>query len=128
MKTSRISSFILLVSLLSWVSVTISKPFPYQPDQSHHPKGLKGATFGSKQGVDQRSFEGVKENYAEEEYYRGLMTRLGSIPPNCAHRCERCVPCVPVQTPTTADHVGVQYANYEPEGWRCKCGSTFFNP
>ncbi|PRQ46877.1 hypothetical protein RchiOBHm_Chr2g0093721 [Rosa chinensis] len=125
MKTSRTSSFILVVSLLCWVSVTISKPFPRQPDQTPH---TKGATFGSKQGVDQKSFDGVKEKYEGEEYYRGLMSRLGSIPPNCAHRCEGCVPCVPVQIPTTTDHIGVQYANYEPEGWKCKCGSTFFNP
>nr|XP_011460301.1 PREDICTED: EPIDERMAL PATTERNING FACTOR-like protein 6 [Fragaria vesca subsp. vesca] len=126
MKSSRISSFILAVCLLSWVSLTISKPFPHQPDQSPHPKG---ATFGSKQGVDdQKSLEGGKENYEGEEYYRGLMTRLGSIPPNCAHSCKRCVPCVPVQMPTTNDHIEVQYANYEPEGWKCKCGSTFFNP
>lgn len=80
------------------------------------------------QGVDHKSFEGgVNENYGGE-YYRWLMSRLGSIPPNCAHRCEGCVPCVPVQMPTATDHIGVQYANYEPEGWKCKCGSTFFNP
>ncbi|KAK9948000.1 hypothetical protein M0R45_003591 [Rubus argutus] len=126
MKISRACSCILVVSLLSWVSLTMIKPFPHQQDQTPS-ENPKGAGFDSKQGVDQKSFEGVNENYGGE-YYRWLMSRLGSIPPNCAHRCVGCVPCVPVQMPTTTDRIGVQYANYEPEGWKCKCGSTFFNP
>ena len=59
--------------------------------------------------------------------YRGLST-LGSRPPNCNHKCQGCIPCDAVQMPTTTDHIGVQYANYVPEGWKCKCGSSFFNP
>ncbi|KAI3495724.1 hypothetical protein L1887_38070 [Cichorium endivia] len=54
------------------------------------------------------------------------LSRLGSRPPRCEHKCRGCTPCCPIQVPTA--HVGPQYANYEPEGWKCKCGSIFFNP
>ncbi|KAL0014992.1 hypothetical protein SO802_002061, partial [Lithocarpus litseifolius] len=56
------------------------------------------------------------------------LSRLGSSPPSCQHKCEGCIPCDPIQTPTTTAQIGVQYANYEPEGWKCKCGTSFFNP
>ncbi|KAL4563812.1 hypothetical protein LXL04_027858 [Taraxacum kok-saghyz] len=58
---------------------------------------------------------------AEEE-----LSRLGSRPPICEHKCRGCTPCSPIQVPTA--HLAPQYANYEPEGWKCKCGSIFFNP
>lgn len=54
--------------------------------------------------------------------------KLGSSPPSCAHKCYGCVPCEAIQVPTTKGRVGVQYANYEPEGWKCKCGPTFYTP
>ncbi|KAI3960666.1 hypothetical protein MKX01_003840 [Papaver californicum] len=44
------------------------------------------------------------------------------------HKCGGCVPCEAIQVPTTTDRVGIQYANYEPEGWKYKCRTTFFNP
>ncbi|KAB2604227.1 EPIDERMAL PATTERNING FACTOR-like protein 5 [Pyrus ussuriensis x Pyrus communis] len=112
-----------VVTLLCWVSVT-SRPFasydvPHQEaNQTERNQYSPGATFDSKQEVE----EGM-----EQRKYRGL-SRLGSRPPICKHLCGSCEPCVPVQTRTTTDHFGVQYANYEPEGWRCKCGSTFFTP
>ncbi|KAK7281228.1 hypothetical protein RIF29_09016 [Crotalaria pallida] len=66
-------------------------------------------------------FKGYKESF------RGL-SRLGSTPPRCEHKCGGCNPCDPIQIPTTKDIIGVQYANYEPEGWKCKCGNSYFNP
>ncbi|XP_027338356.1 EPIDERMAL PATTERNING FACTOR-like protein 3 [Abrus precatorius] len=62
-----------------------------------------------------------------EEALRGL-TRLGSTPPRCEHKCGGCIPCDPIQIPTNNDILGVKYANYEPEGWKCKCGNSYFNP
>ncbi|XP_058206597.1 EPIDERMAL PATTERNING FACTOR-like protein 3 [Rhododendron vialii] len=62
-----------------------------------------------------------------EEAYKGVGT-LGSRPPNCDHKCGVCRPCDAIQVPATTDRVRVQYANYEPEGWKCKCGIYFFNP
>ncbi|KAI4335277.1 hypothetical protein L6164_013939 [Bauhinia variegata] len=32
------------------------------------------------------------------------------------------------QIPTIHGLMGVQYANYEPEGWKCKCFTSYFNP
>ncbi|XP_054822777.1 uncharacterized protein LOC129321075 [Prosopis cineraria] len=69
--------------------------------------------------------EGMANGFAE---IGGGLSRLGSIPPRCEHKCRGCVPCDPIQIPTTAGRVGVQYANYEPEGWRCKCGTSYYNP
>ncbi|KAG1335386.1 putative EPIDERMAL PATTERNING FACTOR-like protein 1, partial [Cocos nucifera] len=53
---------------------------------------------------------------------------LGSRPPNCDHKCGGCEPCAAIQVPTTRDHFRTQFTNYEPEGWKCKCGSSLFNP
>ncbi|KAL4282291.1 hypothetical protein GQ457_03G046790 [Hibiscus cannabinus] len=64
----------------------------------------------------------------EETYGSGLVGRLGSRPPNCQRKCGGCEPCVATQIPATTDKLGVQYTNYKPEGWKCKCGSTFFSP
>lgn len=62
-----------------------------------------------------------------KEALRGL-SRLGSTPPRCEHKCGGCIPCDPIQIPTNNDLLGTQYANYEPEGWKCKCGNAYFNP
>ncbi len=51
-----------------------------------------------------------------------------SRPPSCQHKYGGCIPCYPIQAPTTSGHIGVQYANNEPEGWKRKCGTSFFNP
>ncbi|KAH7681974.1 hypothetical protein IHE45_05G092600 [Dioscorea alata] len=53
---------------------------------------------------------------------------MGSRPPRCHYKCGSCSPCVAIQVPTTNGHLNPEYANYEPEGWMCKCGSAFFNP
>jgi hypothetical protein len=65
-----------------------------------------------------------------EEYEETMMgaSRIGSRPPRCEHKCGGCIPCNPIQIPTNKNHIGVQYANYEPEGWRCKCGTSYFSP
>lgn len=70
------------------------------------------------------------ENRAGDKNESGFegLSRLGSRPPNCEHRCGRCKPCIAIQVPTNADHLEVQYANYEPEGWKCKYGTSMFDP
>ncbi|GLT55959.1 hypothetical protein SLA2020_290370 [Shorea laevis] len=62
----------------------------------------------------------------EKAIGRGV-SRIGSSPPSCEHKCYGCTPCEAIQVPTTS-HVGLQYANYEPEGWKCKCGPSFYSP
>ncbi|GMQ06089.1 hypothetical protein CsSME_00050807 [Camellia sinensis var. sinensis] len=79
-------------------------------------------TYTSLKGID--SMERVERN---EEAYKGL-SALGSRPPNCERKCGGCKPCNAIQVPKTTGHLGVQYANYEPEGWKCKCGTSFSYP
>ncbi|XP_057535383.1 EPIDERMAL PATTERNING FACTOR-like protein 1 [Amaranthus tricolor] len=67
------------------------------------------------------------ESEQTEEIYKG-MKELGSRPPNCDHRCSGCTPCVATQVPTVSGHLGIQYANYEPISWKCKCGLSFYSP
>ncbi|KAL5579446.1 hypothetical protein UlMin_011888 [Ulmus minor] len=54
----------------------------------------------------------------------------GSSPPSCENKCYGCNPCEAIQVPTTSKqrHLGIQFANYEPEGWKCKCGTSFYTP
>ncbi|XP_051127262.1 EPIDERMAL PATTERNING FACTOR-like protein 1 [Andrographis paniculata] len=81
-------------------------------------------------------------------------TRLGSTPPSCHNKCNECDPCMAVQVPTLPGRDGVRrssagpektmadlessatqwaaagnrYSNYKPLGWKCRCGSRFYNP
>ncbi|KAI8023566.1 EPIDERMAL PATTERNING FACTOR-like protein 3 [Camellia lanceoleosa] len=73
--------------------------------------------------------ESVERVHRNEEANKGMSSLgLGSSPPKCEHKCRGCKPCNAIQVPTTTDHLGLHYANYEPEGWKCKCGTSFFNP
>ncbi|CAH1442461.1 unnamed protein product [Lactuca virosa] len=85
---------------------------------------------GSKTTADQGSLsknEDTMKNEEDDRYGRGIENRIGSRPPSCEHKCYGCSPCEATQVPTTS-HVGIQYTNYEPEGWKCKCGPTFYSP
>ncbi|KAL2337940.1 hypothetical protein Fmac_012386 [Flemingia macrophylla] len=65
-----------------------------------------------------------------KEAYYGV-SKVGSTPPSCEHKCYGCVPCEAIQVPSTSirhNHLGIQYANYEPESWKCKCGPSFYSP
>lgn len=58
-------------------------------------------------------------------------SKIGSSPPSCENKCYGCTPCEAIQVPTNTkklNHFRVQYANYEPEGWKCKCGPSFYSP
>ncbi|TKY64347.1 EPIDERMAL PATTERNING FACTOR protein 3 [Spatholobus suberectus] len=66
-----------------------------------------------------------------QEAYDGGVSKIGSSPPSCEHKCYGCVPCEAIQVPSTStrrSHLGIQYANYEPESWKCKCGPSFYSP
>ncbi|XP_044485605.1 EPIDERMAL PATTERNING FACTOR-like protein 5 [Mangifera indica] len=121
----RLCCFTLLIlQMVSWVSAT-SRPFvpsdalaaaAHQPGQSPLNSDTK-----------MNSKEGMKIINEEEAY-----SKIGSTPPNCEHKCYGCIPCEAIQVPTTSkhkkSHLGIQYANYEPEGWKCKCGPSFYSP
>nr|KYP54303.1 hypothetical protein KK1_000488 [Cajanus cajan] len=66
----------------------------------------------------------------KDAYDRGV-SKVGSSPPSCENKCYGCVPCEAIQVPSTSirhNHLGIQYANYEPESWKCKCGPSFYSP
>ncbi|KAI5066329.1 hypothetical protein GOP47_0018953 [Adiantum capillus-veneris] len=82
-----------------------------------------------------------REELVEAEYtktVRTLRKRLGSRPPMCRDKCETCFPCEAVKmvpTPMIASTTASQhnmahldYSNYDPVGWKCKCGARIFNP
>ncbi|KAJ4959481.1 hypothetical protein NE237_026592 [Protea cynaroides] len=112
-----------LLQLLSWVSASSRTFAPFagvhQPGQS--PESLPAPMD------DKQDFKSIGGYVVNEEEHKGLNT-LGSRPPRCEHKCGECSPCEAIQVPTTTDRFGVQYANYVPEGWKCKCGTSFFNP
>ncbi|CAH9122741.1 unnamed protein product [Cuscuta epithymum] len=61
--------------------------------------------------------------------------RIGSFAPRCDHKCYGCMPCEAIQVPATNGGGGggaaagvQQYTNYEPEGWKCKCGPALYSP
>ncbi|XP_058006705.1 uncharacterized protein LOC110634058 [Hevea brasiliensis] len=79
-----------------------------------------------------QDIEGLGEvaGFNKEACSKGL-NKIGSSPPSCEHKCFGCTPCEAIQVPTTSKthyHLGVNYANYEPEGWKCKCGPSFYSP
>ncbi|KAK9281580.1 hypothetical protein L1049_004483 [Liquidambar formosana] len=122
----RICYVMIVLQLVSLVSAT-SRPFaPHDvygvPQQGtvQSPESSR-VTLGSEQ-KGFKSMEGMAEMNA-----RG-MSKIGSSPPSCEHKCFGCSPCEAIQVPTSSSHVGVQYANYEPEGWKCKCGPSFYSP
>lgn len=82
---------------------------------------LKWKSLPLKSWMKGRTSKGTQNNNEE-------VKKLGSSPPSCTHKCYGCVPCEAIQVPTTKGRVGVQYANYEPEGWKCKCGPTLYTP
>ncbi|XP_055961967.1 uncharacterized protein LOC126683059 isoform X2 [Mercurialis annua] len=120
-----------------------TNPYGTRDEQNHLPIDLTDRTnefrsvwfgnkcqspqsLGSKHGFQMESKQGVNE----EEYSKGL-SKIGSSPPSCEHKCYGCNPCEAIQVPTiskTHNHFGVNYANYEPEGWKCKCGPIFYSP
>ncbi|KAJ9190346.1 hypothetical protein P3X46_001562 [Hevea brasiliensis] len=130
--------FVLALQIVSFVSGT-SRPFASndvvgvnQPGQSSESlQVLLGSNSGSQMGSKQ-DIEGLGEvaGFNKEACSKGL-NKIGSSPPSCEHKCFGCTPCEAIQVPTTSKthyHLGVNYANYEPEGWKCKCGPSFYSP
>ncbi|GAB2283052.1 hypothetical protein Dimus_017583 [Dionaea muscipula] len=79
-----------------------------------------------------------------------LRSSIGSRPPICVRRCYSCEQCEAIQVPTgikansysssaasasgLMSDINVAYArgdhvsNYKPMSWKCKCGTSIFNP
>lgn len=141
----RLFCFLVALQIVSWRSTSAtsrSLAVPpndgfgvhhHQPD--HIPQSLQvsiGPGSSSKEIFLQsfKSREG-KAGITKEAYFEGdSKLGIGSSPPNCEHKCNGCIPCEATQVPakTKRSHVGLQYANYEPESWKCKCGPSFYSP
>ncbi|KAJ9179353.1 hypothetical protein P3X46_011153 [Hevea brasiliensis] len=129
---ARLICFVLVLQILSFVSGT-SRPFApnngvgvNQPGESPESSQV---ILGSNLGSQMVSKQDIK-SMGEEAYAKGL-SKIGSSPPSCEHKCFGCTPCEAIQVPTTSknhSHLGVNYANYEPEGWKCKCGPSYYSP
>ncbi|KAM6601649.1 hypothetical protein CsatA_021258 [Cannabis sativa] len=101
-------------------SITVDHVHPSGPGQS-----LQSMKPTSKEVKNRKE----EANMNEPEKYKGV-GKIGSSPPSCEHKCYGCVPCEAIQVPTTSrhNHIGIQYANYEPEDWKCKCGLSLYSP
>ncbi|GMI91759.1 epidermal patterning factor like 3 [Hibiscus trionum] len=127
----RLFCFLLALQIVRWSCAT-SRPLTpndgfgaHQPDQK--PEALQVSS--SSKEISLQSMERTGAINGEGENKLGI----GSSPPNCEHKCYGCTPCEPIQVPTTTSiskriNVGLQYANYEPESWKCKCGPFFYSP
>ncbi|KAA8540275.1 hypothetical protein F0562_024162 [Nyssa sinensis] len=127
----RFCCFVVVVlQIVSWVCVTSRPMAPndddgvHQPGTAQSPESLQ-VILSSKKGY--KGMSGMGETNGEASN-KGAVNKIGSSPPSCEHKCFECIPCQAIQVPTTTSHVGVQYANYEPEGWKCKCGLSFYTP
>ncbi|KAL7114057.1 hypothetical protein ACP275_04G096700 [Erythranthe tilingii] len=115
---------LLLHIILSLPNAVSTTTIFYSPHAFAAAAGTLQTTQTSLQGMKKRmELVVVREGGAKRE-----MKRAGSSPPSCEHKCYGCMPCEAIQVPTTTRRVGVQYTNYEPEGWKCKCGPTFYSP
>ncbi|XP_030525486.1 EPIDERMAL PATTERNING FACTOR-like protein 3 isoform X1 [Rhodamnia argentea] len=98
---------------------------PEMLPSSKHPR-----TLSERAQEEIRSGDDDDEQEEEDGKQMGV-SKIGSSPPRCEHKCYGCTPCEATQVPATHDghaHVRVQYTNYEPEGWKCKCGPALYTP
>ncbi|GMI82145.1 epidermal patterning factor like 3 [Hibiscus trionum] len=120
----RLLCFLLALQIVRWSTCATSRPLaPNHVLGSHQPEAVQ-VSLSSKE-TSWQSLKSIENG--EEESKVGI----GSSPPNCEHKCYGCTPCEAIQVPTTTSkriHVGLQYANYEPESWKCKCGPSFYSP
>ncbi|CDO97892.1 unnamed protein product [Coffea canephora] len=114
--------FISIMHMLNLVCITSCRPLVPNGGHAFH----SGEFLLS--GLSLPLGEEVKNGGGGGEEKEEVSRRIGSSPPSCDHKCFGCMPCEAIQVPTTHGRVGVQYANYEPEGWKCKCGPTFYTP
>ncbi|XP_059458716.1 EPIDERMAL PATTERNING FACTOR-like protein 3 isoform X2 [Corylus avellana] len=119
--------FIIALQIVSWASAT-SRPFPPNDSLGAHQPGQSSESLTVALNTEE-GLKRVREKTNREAMQKGV-SKIGSSPPNCEHKCYGCVPCEAIQVPTTSmhSHLGIQYANYEPEGWKCKCGPSFYSP
>ncbi|KAL5062731.1 hypothetical protein RYX36_024468 [Vicia faba] len=123
--------FFCFILTLHIVSLFAKRPFLSSHGISHSPQE-KGPLSSPPYTIESKKLKGImgREGMRKkrvEENDRGV-SKIGSSPPNCEHKCYDCYPCEAIQVPSTSNHLGIMYANYEPESWKCKCGPSFYSP
>ncbi|KAL1340754.1 hypothetical protein HN51_027225 [Arachis hypogaea] len=131
----RFLGLLIALQVVNFVVAVIARN-PFLPNDHHgfsHPghenplKSLKVDTTESEKGM-----LGIEERKKQVRNERGGVSKIGSSPPICENKCYGCVPCEAIQVPNTSSnkrsHLGIQYTNYEPESWKCKCGPSFYSP
>ncbi|XVF26985.1 hypothetical protein REPUB_Repub14bG0067700 [Reevesia pubescens] len=124
----RLFCFLLALQIVSWTSAT-SRPLAPNDGFGVHQPVTGGQSLQSLQNFEsKKGTAATKKLEADVEGESKL--GIGSNPPSCEHKCYGCIPCEAIQVPTTSkrSHVGLQYTNYEPESWKCKCGPSFYSP
>ncbi|CAN4086962.1 unnamed protein product [Withania somnifera] len=115
---SKFCCLVLVTFALSLLCVK-SRPLAINQKFVHHKQNTTEVNM-SIEGQRQVKEAEENSNWSKEE-----KKMIGSSPPSCEHKCYGCMPCEAIQVPTNTGRVGVQYTNYEPEGWKCKCGPAF---
>ncbi|KAL3618224.1 hypothetical protein CASFOL_038545 [Castilleja foliolosa] len=100
---------------------------------SRHFGPVNGFSFfnqGTVQNQNSKTLQVITQSLSEkmEAGVNKEMKKVGSMPPSCEHKCYGCRPCDAIQVPSTTAQLGVQYTNYEPEEWMCKCGPILYSP
>ncbi|XP_019442594.1 PREDICTED: EPIDERMAL PATTERNING FACTOR-like protein 6 [Lupinus angustifolius] len=116
-------TFFCILLALQIVSFVAAARGPFLPTDEKLQKSSSPFTIESKEGL--MNIKAMLET-RKEAYDKGV-SKIGSSPPNCENKCYGCVPCEAIQVPSKS-HLGIQYANYEPESWKCKCGISFYSP
>ncbi|KAE8700702.1 EPIDERMAL PATTERNING FACTOR-like protein 3 [Hibiscus syriacus] len=126
-----------LFCFLLALQIATSRPLAPNDGLNYHQPGQKPEALHVSLSSRETSLQSLKTmerggaTIKEENGERESKVVLGSSPPNCEHKCYGCTPCEAIQVPTTTStriHVDLQYANYEPESWKCKCGPSFYSP
>ncbi|XP_022843031.1 EPIDERMAL PATTERNING FACTOR-like protein 6 isoform X1 [Olea europaea var. sylvestris] len=127
MKARFLCFLVFLLHILSLVCVS-SRPFLTANDG--HALVNQADTDRSTQSAlqitpstNEANYKSKSREMEEGEYKEN--SKMGSRPPSCEHKCYGCIPCEAIQVPTSN---ALQYTNYLPEGWKCKCGHTFYTP
>ncbi|CAN1162295.1 EPIDERMAL PATTERNING FACTOR-like protein 3 [Linum perenne] len=154
MDAKTISCSLLLLALQMSLVLATSRSFPPnhasaaadQPviSQSHNQQASQAFLVAestthlssTQDGIKGRETErgGARGGIDEAAYFSRRFGKLGSSPPSCEHKCYGCSPCEAIQVPTTSRRhssshaLRLNYSNYEPEGWKCKCGPSFYSP
>ncbi|WVZ02074.1 hypothetical protein V8G54_022880 [Vigna mungo] len=56
---------------------------------------------------------------------------IGSTPPSCLFKCEKCTPCKPIVVPLPPVQMQsntVFHTEPKEEVWKCTCGGKLYNP